>query len=122
MPASHAPVHCHTTSTEQQKAEFFAGRRRNSIDTARRLLYRPTMGKKIVSALVLLSGFNAFAGGLGPPTPPPTMPEPAEFPELLVALAGAGVLVWLAMKWRRRSSVPDETKANSSDRMTAEHS
>ena len=116
MPASHAPVHCHTTLTEQQKAEFFAGRRRNSVDTARRLLYRPTMGKKIVSALVLLSGFNAFAGAKAP------MPEPGEFPELLIALAGAAVLVWLAMKWRRRSSVPDETKANGASRMTAEHS
>ena len=114
MPASHAPVHCHTTLTEQQKAEFFAGRRRNSVDTARRLLYRPTMGKKIVSALVLLSGFNAFAGS--------TMPEPGEFPELLIALAGAAVLVWLAMKWRRRTSVPDQTKANSSSRLTAEQS
>jgi len=75
------------------------------------------MAKKIVSALVLLSGFNVFAGA-GTPTPPPAMPEPAELPELLVALAGVGVLVWLAMKWRRRSSVPDETKA----RMTAEQS
>ena len=117
MPASHAPVHSHTTPTEQQKAEFFllaADAIRLTRPTC--LVYRPAMGKKIVSALVLLAGFNAFAGE-GVPAP-----EPGEFPELVIALAGAAVLVWLAMKWRRRSSVPDETKANSSSRMTAEHS
>ncbi|HUA62010.1 MAG TPA: hypothetical protein VML19_24850 [Verrucomicrobiae bacterium] len=71
------------------------------------------MGKKILGALILLSGCNAFASVVVAP-----MPEPAEFPELLIALAGAGVLLWLGFKWRRRgdSSIPNGTKAIDSGR------
>jgi hypothetical protein len=67
------------------------------------------MGKKILSVLVLLSGVNAFAGGV-------PMPEPSAFPELVLTLAGAGALVWLALRWHRRrgSSLPGSTNLTDS--------
>jgi hypothetical protein len=64
------------------------------------------MGKKVVSVLVVLSGTNAFAGGIV------AMPEPSALPELLLTLAGVACLVWLTFRRRRAgiSSVPGGTK------------